>query len=69
MKELRADTKDTVMRVAFAFDPQRASISLQGGNKAGMSQKRFYNQLIAKADKLYDSHLARLRAAKKATGK
>lgn len=69
MKELRADTKDKAMRIAFAFDPERASILLLGGNKAGMSQKRFYNQLIAKADDLYDSHLARLRAVKKATGK
>src|SRR5271170_90691 len=69
MKELRADTKDKVTRIAFAFDPDREAILLLGGNKAGISEKRFYKQLITKADDLYDSHLAKLRARKKATGK
>jgi hypothetical protein len=68
MKELRADTKDKVMRIAFAFDPARLAILLLGGNKAGVSQKRFYKQLIARADAIYDSHLAILRARKKANG-
>jgi hypothetical protein len=61
MKELRADTSDQVLRVAFAFDPARSAILLVGGNKAGTSQKRFYKQLILKADELYDAHLAALR--------
>ncbi len=61
MKELRAHTRDHVLRIAFAFDPARSAILLIGGNKAGMGQKRFYRQLIAKADKLYDAHLAALR--------
>src|SRR5205809_3045255 len=56
MKELRADTADKVMRVAFAFDPQRTAILLVAGDKAGVSQKRFYKRLIAKADKLFDVH-------------
>ncbi len=64
MKELRADTKDQVLRIAFAFDPGRAAILLLGGNKSGVSQKRFYKQLIARADALYDAHLARLAARK-----
>jgi hypothetical protein len=50
MKELRADTKDRVLRIAFAFDPDRSAILLLGGNKSGNSQKRFYKQLIARAD-------------------
>ena len=69
MKELRADTKDKVMRIAFAFDPDRVAILLVGENKTGVSQKRFYKQLIALADDLYDLHLARIKARKKATGK
>lgn len=60
MKELRANTKDHVLRIAFAFDPTRAAILLVGGDKAGVSQKRFYKQLIAKADRLYDEHLEKL---------
>ena len=65
MKELRADTKDQVLRIAFAFDPDRSAILLLGGNKSGISQKRFYKQLIAKADALYDEHLERIAAQKK----
>ena len=65
MKELRADTADCVMRIAFAFDPGRAAILLVGGDKSGVNQKRFYKQLIAKADELFDAHLAALKAKKK----
>jgi hypothetical protein len=65
MKELRADTKDQVLRIAFAFDPARSAILLLGGNKSGVSQRRFYKQLIAKADTLYDAHLEKLAARKK----
>ena len=65
MKELRADTRDRVLRVAFAFDPDRSAILLLGGNKSGISQKRFYKQLIARADALYDEHLERIAARKK----
>jgi hypothetical protein len=65
MKELRADTADQVMRVAFAFDPERAGILLVAGDKAGVSQKRFYKQLIDKADRMFDAHLAKLKAMRK----
>jgi len=61
MKELRADRADKVLRIAFAFDPKRNGILLVAGDKSGVSQKRFYKQLIAKADKLFDAHLAKLK--------
>jgi hypothetical protein len=64
MKELRADTKDQVLRITFAFDPDRSAILLIGDNKSGVSQKRFYKQLIAKADLLYDAHLQKVGARK-----
>ena len=60
MKELRADTKDQVLRIAFAFNPNREAILLIGGDKSGIGQKRFYKQLIRKADDLFDAHLAAL---------
>jgi len=63
MKELRFDAADGAWRVAFAFDPRRQGILLVAGDKSGMSQGRFYEQLIAKADKRYTAHLARLKAA------
>lgn len=50
MKELRFDAADGVWRFAFAFDPRRKAIVLCGGDKSGGSQKRFYRQLIEKAD-------------------
>src|ERR1700677_3104989 len=61
MKELRANTAEQVLRVAFAFDPERSAILLVAGDKSGVSQKRFYKRLIAKADELFDAHLARLK--------
>jgi hypothetical protein len=65
MKELRADTADKVLRVAFAFDPDRSGILLIAGDKSGVSQKRFYKQLIAKANELCDAHLAKLKEKRK----
>jgi len=69
MKELRASTANKVLRVAFAFDPNRVGILLIVGDKSGVSKKRFYRQLIAKADVLYDAHLARLKAARRGNGR
>lgn len=61
MKELRFEATDGVWRVAFAFDPRRKAILLVAGDKSGGSEKRFYRQLIAKADVRLDAHLARLK--------
>lgn len=65
MKELRADTAECVLRIAFAFDPDREGILLVGGDKGGVNQKRFYRSLIAIADELFTRHLARLSRKKK----
>jgi hypothetical protein len=65
MKELRASTADKVLRIAFAFPPDRGGILLVGGDKSGVSKKRFYKQLIEKADQLYAAHLAVLKAKEK----
>jgi hypothetical protein len=65
MKELRFTAADGVWRVAFAFDPDRCAILLVAGDKSGGSQKRFYKQLIEKADRRFESHLARLRKLRK----
>ena len=64
MKELRFDAADGVWRVAFAFDPNRKAILLACGDKSGGSEKRFYRQLIEKADTRFDRHLARIRREK-----
>ena len=65
MKELRFDAADGVWRFAFAFDPKRRAAVLVGGDKSGGSEKRFYRQLVAKADKRFDTHLSEVEAEKK----
>jgi hypothetical protein len=59
MKELRCGADGGVWRVAFAFDPRRRAILLVAGDKSGVGEKRFYRQLIARADERFDRHLAR----------
>ena len=61
MKELRFKADDGVWRTAFAFDPERKAILLVAGDKSGGSERRFYKQLIKKADERFDDHLARLK--------
>lgn len=56
MKELRPTQ---TIRVFFALDRRRMAVLLIGGDKAGKS-KRFYRQMIAKADGSYDAHLRRI---------
>jgi hypothetical protein len=67
MKELRFGASDGEWRVAFAFDPRRHAILLVAGDKSGGSQKRFYRQLIAKADKRFSAHLDGLKTGRKDT--
>jgi hypothetical protein len=61
MKELRLEAADGVWRFAFAFDPRRRAMILCGGDKSGVSEKRFYRQLIDKADARFDAHVAKLK--------
>jgi len=61
MKELRFDAADGVWRVAFAFDPKREAIFLVAGDKSGVSEKRFYKRLLAKADERFNEHLRALK--------
>lgn len=61
MKELRFGADGGVWRAAFAFDPKRKAIVLVAGDKSGKNQRRFYKQLIAKADERFDDHLEHLK--------
>ena len=64
MKELRFDAAGGVWRFAFAFDPKRRAIIFCGGVKSGVSGKRFYGQLIDKADDRFDAHLSVIKKQK-----
>lgn len=61
MKELRFRAVDGEWRVAFAFDTTRKAILLVAGDKSGVSEKRFYRELIRKADDRFDAHLIQLK--------
>ena len=61
MKELRFDADGGVWRVAFAFDRAREALLLIAGDKAGGSERRFYEMLIAMADARFDRHLMALK--------
>jgi hypothetical protein len=65
MKELRAKTSRSELRVAFAFDTERKAVLLTGGDKSGVGQRAFYARLIERADRLFAAHLAVISAARK----
>ena len=54
-KELRFDADNGVWRFAFAFDPKRTAIVTLRWRQV---RQRFYRQLIAKADRRFDAHIA-----------
>jgi hypothetical protein len=65
MKELRFAASDGEWRAAFAFDPRRRAILLVAGDKSGGSERRFYRQLVSKADRRFSMHLDRLRSGRR----
>lgn len=60
MRELRVQRQGRPYRVLYAFDPRRTAILLIGGDKTG--QDRWYDEHVPRADDLYDTHLASLKA-------
>lgn len=66
MKELRTQHRGEPYRTFFAFDPRRCAILLIGGNKSG--EKRFYEQYIPIADRLYQEYLEELKREGKIHG-
>ncbi len=65
MKELRFSAAGGEWRAAFAFDAGRNAVILAAGDKSGRDaskgRKKFYDDLIAKADQRFDAHRARQR--------
>lgn len=61
MRELRVQHQGSPYRVLYAFDPRRAAILLIGGGKTGAGD-RWYAEYVPIADRLYDAHLASLKA-------
>lgn len=59
MRELRTQHRGRPYRVLYAFDPRRMAILLIGGDKTG--NKRWYQEFVAIADRLYAEHLETLK--------
>ncbi len=63
MRELRVQSKGRPLRIFYAFDPRRSAILLIGGDKTG--NRRFYEEMIPVADRLYDEHLVEIEREEK----
>jgi hypothetical protein len=59
LRELRIQHAGRPYRVLYAFDPRRCALLLIGADKTG--QRRWYEEHIPMAEKLYDVHLDTLR--------
>jgi hypothetical protein len=59
MRELRVQSGGRPIRIFYAFDPRRTAILLIGGDKTG--DNRFYENMIAIADRLYDDYIKELK--------
>jgi hypothetical protein len=57
LKELRAKTPKSVLRVAYIFDEKRKALILIGGDKKGKKEAAFYKRLIADAEELIKRYL------------
>lgn len=66
MRELRPQHKGKPYRVLYAFDPRRMAILLIGGDKTG--NRRWYEQFVPLADRLYREHLETLEKENKKNG-
>jgi hypothetical protein len=65
LKKLRFRADDGAWRVAFAFDVRRKAILLVGGDKSGISQDRFYRDLIEIAERRFSNHQKSVAAKKR----
>ena len=60
LKELRVQSRSSVFRLFYIFDPVRQAIVLCGGDKKGKKEKLFYKEMIALAEQTYDDYLSEL---------
>ncbi|MBR3672326.1 MAG: type II toxin-antitoxin system RelE/ParE family toxin [Spirochaetia bacterium] len=56
LKELRAQTLNHILRIAYYFDHRRNAFLLTGGDKKGKNEGRFYKDLIAEAEIIIEKH-------------
>ena len=54
-RELRKAAGPHVIRIIYAFDPDRDAVLIIGGDKAG--DNRFYERIIPKAEAIWEQYL------------
>jgi len=62
MRELRVQSGGKPLRVFYVFDPLRQAVLLIGGDKTG--NKRFYEEIVPRADRIFDEFLQEQREGK-----
>ncbi len=55
LRELRVQSKGQPIRVIYAFNPNRQSVLILGGDKTG--DDRFYKVMVPLADKIWDRYV------------
>ncbi len=58
LRELRPKRGDSPLRPIYGFDPKREALLLLGGDKS--DDKRFYERITPKVERLWEDHLADL---------
>ncbi len=56
LKELRNQTQEHLLRVSYYFDSQRNAFLITGGDKKGKNQDKFYKDLIAVSEFIFERH-------------
>ncbi len=59
LRELRVQAGGRPVRIFYAFDPARRAVLLCGGDKTG--KKRFYEEQVREAERLFAEWVARAR--------
>lgn len=57
LRELRIQAHGHPIRVFYAFDPRRDAVVLIGGDKTGLSDKRFYGEYVPRAERILKEYL------------
>jgi hypothetical protein len=55
LRELRSRTGRGLLRILYAFDPERDAVLLIGGYKKG--DDRFYEQMVPLAERIWEEYL------------
>ena len=56
LKELRNQTRNSVLRVSYYFDSKRNAYLITGGDKKGKVEKKFYKDLVKLSEEIIERH-------------